>query len=233
MSFIDTSVGKSYDRRTSEAGETIPQIYATTYWRAIVIKKMSVITAISFLSFLLCGTVSAQETSSAGLSVGVGLGTMVAIDKESYFDSGIDFYPEAVVAYDKEALSAEASLGLLYKKATVKTTLGNLVLSKTDVTQAFLPLELTVKYRPLQKNNPDSLFHPYLGLGAGWLIPTGDNDQGFFVLSPDCGISMGSKHVLELDCAYKLVLGEDDLAQGDNLDYLKVTLRYKYRFAFN
>jgi hypothetical protein len=197
----------------------------------MALKKNSVM-AMFALALLVCSVVSVQAESTSGLSIGAGAGVMVAVDKESYFDKGTDFYPEAFVSYDKDSFLAELSVGWLYKKATITSSIGNVILAKADYTQSFVPTTLTLKYLPLRKNNSASIFQPYVGLGAGCLFATGDNNKIFFVISPDLGLSFGTRNILELDCAYNLVVGEKDMPVGNNLDYLKFGLRYKYRFAF-
>jgi hypothetical protein len=194
---------------------------------------MNTASRISVILLFLCGIVSVQAEPISGLSVGAGIGSMIAMDEKSYMNSGMDLYPECFVSYDRNSLVAEASVGWLYREGKVKLVVGNKVLAEESYTEAFIPVALTVKFLPLRKGNPDSAFQPFVGLGAGCLFASGDNEDTFFSLSPDLGVSLGRKHILELDCAYNLVLGEDDLIQGDNLDYLKLSLRYKYRFALS
>lgn len=187
---------------------------------------------ISLLALLLCGAVSAYAEVPSGLSVGAGLGSMFAVDEQSYLGSGTDLYPECFVSYDRGPLAFELSAGWLYREGKIKLVLGNVVLSETKYTEAFFPVELAVKYLPMKMVKSDGPLQPFLGLGAGMLFASGDNDENFFFLSPDLGLSFGKRHIFELDCAYNLVLGDDDLDLGANLDYLKLSLRYKYRFAF-
>lgn len=157
--------------------------------------------------------------SDQGVSLGAGIGAMIAVDAECYYDVKADGYPQASLCYDAGSLLWSASVGLVYRQETIGADSATILL---------MPVCATVRWQPLKLFPSWDGAQPYCGLGLGGYFGVGDNENSFAMVAPTLGLTMGRTHVVDLGYSYHKVY---ENSPGDQLDYHAIVAAYRYRFG--
>lgn len=175
------------------------------------------------ISIIACGycVLSLQAAfagSDQGVSLGAGIGAMIAEDAECYSDIKADGYPEAYLCYDSGSLLLSASVGLVYRQETFGT----------DVTVIrWMPVCASVRWQPLRLLAAWDGVQPYCGIGLGGYFGTGDNTNSYAMVAPSLGLTLGRKHIIDIGYSYHRIYAN---SPEIDLDYHAIVAAYRYRF---
>jgi len=81
---------------------------------------------------------------------------------------------------------------------------------------------------PLKLISDRDGIQPYCGIGLGGYFGTGDNTYSYAMVAPSLGLSLGSKHVIDIGYSYHRIY---ENSPGDDLDYHTIVAAYRYRLG--
>jgi hypothetical protein len=156
---------------------------------------------------------------------------MVAHDEATYGDLATDGYLEFRVASDLGPVEIGLSVGHVYREATLRTYSSRYGYSYDSYTMEFVPVEFHVNLLPVRLGAPRCPAQPYVGMGLGAFVATGDNSDSYAMISPSAGVEFfaGRFTVLGFDVTYHHVFSDNPGSEGENFDYTTVMFCYRFR----
>lgn len=191
---------------------------------------VGVVLTVAMVSMLAAERAQAAGTPT-GLNFGLGIGAHIPSDDYAYYDNGADLYPELQFMFDVSGLRFGSSAG--YVQSGINGY----------YEQSFVPLKFNVAVLPVRFAKPNLVLQPYVGIGFGSYIATGDNDEDLTIVSGNAGFQfeISDWYNLSLDFAYNH-LSEPDYEGYSRPDYrdIEVDLSYgtvmlvnRFRIPFN
>lgn len=197
-----------------------------------ILTKMTLVMLVTFLS----GSAWISAAPPSGLNFGIGLGAHIPNDDAAYGDLGADLYPEFQIMFDISGVRLGGSIGYVYRDE--EDFWGDY--SYDDYEMSFMPVKFNIAVLPVRFVKPDSVFQPYIGVGFGSYIATGDNDESLGLISFNGGFQFDFSdwYNLSLDFAYNDVSDpdygyDDDYLGGEDLSYGTVMVVNRFRIPFS
>lgn len=144
--------------------------------------------------------------------------------------------------FDISGVRLGPSVGYVYRDVDEWSSSSYDSYYESSYEQSFVPLKFNIAVLPVRFAKPDFVFQPYVGVGFGSYIATGDNNEDLDIVSFNAGFQFefSDWYNLSLDFAYNDVAdpeedgysGHYDLG-GTDLSYGTVMLVNRFRIPFS